>query len=131
MRQKRKHILVPEDAELFKTMKGHYFSDNERIFFERMQDKEEHELTVSNDLILYEEDNEDNIYIVRCEFEEYVVGHGTEGHYDEECHTMSLSEALAINLKAQGFIKDDITLLQWLRKRDYAGIQYNHNYDDL
>ena len=31
----------------------------------------------------------------------------------------------------QGFIKDDITLLQWLRKRDYAGIQYNHNYDDL
>lgn len=29
------------------------------------------------------------------------------------------------------FIKDDIKLLQWLRKRDYAGIQYNHNYDDL
>lgn len=131
MRQKMKHQLVLEDAELFRKMKGHYASDRERVFFEKMQDKEEYDFTVSNDLILYEEDNEDHIYIVRCEYEEYIIGHGTEGHYDEEYHSMTLAEALNLNLKDQGFISEDITLLQWLRNRNYEGVQYNHNYDNL
>lgn len=131
MRQKTRHQLVQEDAELFRKMRGHYTSDNERVFFERMQDKEEYELTVSNDLILFEQDNEDHIYIVRCEYEEYVIGHGIDGHYDNEYHSMTLTEALSLNLKDQGYIKDDITLLQWLRNRDYAGVQYDHNYDNV
>ena len=101
MRQNKEHKLVPEDAELFNAMRGNYFSNNERVFFERLQDKEEHEFTVSNDLLLYEGDNEEHIYIVRCEFEEYIVGHGIDGHYDEECHTMCLSDALRINLKTK------------------------------
>lgn len=45
---------MPEDAELFNAMRGNYFSNNERVFFERLQDKEEYEFTVSNDLLLYE-----------------------------------------------------------------------------
>lgn len=48
MRQNKEHKLVPEDAELFNAMRGNYFSNNERVFFERLQDKEEHEFTVSN-----------------------------------------------------------------------------------
>lgn len=131
MRQKVKHILVPRDEALFERMKGHYTSKKEIEFFERMRDKEEWVLTVSNDLILYELDNPDHIYIVRCEFEEYIIGHSTEGHYDEECHAMCLADALNVNLKELGFISDDITLLPWLRNRDYAGVQYDHNYDDL
>ena len=101
MRQNKKHKLVPEDAELFNAMRRNYFSNNERVFFERLQDKEEYEFTVSNDLLLYEGDNEEHIYIVRCEYEEYIVGHGIDGHYDEECHTMCLSDALRINLKTK------------------------------
>lgn len=54
MRQNKEHKLVPEDAELFNAMRGNYFSNNERVFFERLQDKEEYEFTVSNDLLLYE-----------------------------------------------------------------------------
>lgn len=54
MRQNKEHKLVTEDAELFNAMRGKYFSNNERVFFERLQDKEEHEFTVSNDLLLYE-----------------------------------------------------------------------------
>lgn len=68
MRQNKEHKLVPEDAELFNAMRGNYFSNNERVFFERLQDKEEYEFTVSNDLLLYEGDNEEHIYIVRCEY---------------------------------------------------------------
>ena len=42
MRQNKEHKLVTEDAELFNSMRGNYFSNNERVFFERLQDKEEH-----------------------------------------------------------------------------------------
>ena len=41
---------------------------------------------------------------------------------------MKLSEALNANLKQLGYLDRDITLLDWLRERDYKGIRYNHNY---
>ncbi len=126
-----KHKLIQEDEELFSYMAKNYTSDNEREFFEKMKYKQENVLTISNDLILWEMDNTDHIYIIRCEYEEYIIGHGVEGNYDDEYHSMTLREALDVNLKAQGFIDQDITLLDWLRARDYQGIQYDHNYDDL
>ena len=42
---------------------------------------------------------------------------------------MTLSEALAINLKEIGFIDRDITLLEWLRESDYKYVNYNRNHD--
>lgn len=120
--------LWPEDFKLFANMEGHYISDNEKAFFEKMKFKMENEIAPSNDLIMFEEDNDEQIYIVRCIYDEFIVGHGTKSHYDEEYHVMNLSEALSANLKTLGFIDRDITLLEWLRERDYEGIRYNHNY---
>lgn len=109
-------------------MEGHYVSENEKTFFEKMRHKMEYEIAPSNDLIMFELDNDDRIYIVRCIYDEVIVGHGIEGHYDPEYHVMNLSEALSANLKELGFIDRDITLLEWLRERDYKGIRYNHIY---
>lgn len=120
--------LWPEDFKLFANMEGHYISDNEKAFFEKMKFKMENEIAPSNDLIMFEEDNDEQIYIVRCIYDEFIVGHGTKSHYDEEYHVMNLPEALSANLKTLGFIDRDITLLEWLRERDYEGIRYNHNY---
>lgn len=120
--------LWKEDEELFSSMEGHYTSENEKVFFEKIRYKMEFEIAPSNDLIMFEKDNDDNIYIVRCIYQEFIVGHGTKGNYDEELHVMTLSEALSANLKTLGFINRDITLLGWLRERDYEGIRYNHNY---
>ena len=120
--------LWPEDYKLFDNMEGHYISENEKSFFEKMKFKMENEIAPSNDLIMFEEDNDEHIYIVRCIYDEFIVGHGTKSHYDEEYHVMNLSEALSANLKTLGFIDRDITLLEWLRERDYEGIRYNHNY---
>ncbi len=120
--------LWKEDEILFTSMEGHYISSNERVFFETMRHKMEYELAPSNDLIMFEEDNEDHIYIVRCIYEEIIVGHGLKDDYDEEFHVMTLSEALHANLKQLGFLSRSITLLEWLRERDYEGIRYNHNY---
>ncbi len=128
---KIKNELWPEDIKLLANMEGNYVSDNEKAFFERMKDKMEHEFAPSNDLIMFEGDNDDHIYIVRCEYEEFIVGHESDGEYDDEYHVMTLKEVLNANLKELGFIESDITLLEWLRKRNYEGVRYNHNYSDL
>lgn len=124
-----KNELWPEDKTLFESMKGHYQSDNEREFFEKQRYKQENVITISNDLLLHEDNNEDKIYIVRCWFDEYVIG--GEGYKRGEEHYMNLSEALNANLKEIGVLDRDITLFQWLRERDYKGVEYNHNFDDL
>ena len=120
--------LTKEDIALFERMKGQYQSENEKEFFEKLRYKQEYVLTFSNDLILHERNNDEGIYIVRCIFEEYVVG---QEKVIEEQHVMDLSEALAINLKEAGLLDRDITLFEWLQERDYAGVEYDHNYDDI
>lgn len=127
--QIHKHKLVAEDKALFESMVGHYQSDHEREFFEKQCYKQEYVMTSSNDLLLHEDNNEDRIYIVRCWYEEYVVG--GELYKQGEEHFMTLSETLNANLKEIGVLDKDITLFQWLRERDYKGVEYDHNFDDL
>lgn len=123
-----KHKLLKEDRELFERMEGQYRTAAESEFFKKIRYKQEYVMTSANDLILFEDNNPDGVYIVRCWYEEYVVGNGfsmAEEHY------MSLHEALSVNLKEIGVLDEDITLFDWLRKHDYAGVEYDHNYDDL
>lgn len=130
--KKNKEILNelwPEDKKLFESMEGCYQSDREREFFEKQRYKEEHIVTISNDLVLHEDNNKDKIYIIRCWASEYIVG--GEGYKRGEEHYMNLSEALNANLKEIGVLNRDITLFRWLRERDYMGVEYDHNYDDL
>lgn len=125
----KKHKLWDADARLFASMKGKYQSVNEENFFKNMQYKQEYEVTALNDLIVSEYENDDEIYILRMYNEEYVVGHGIDSDGAQEEHVMCLSDALSLNLKDLGFIDRDITLLQWLRERDYDMVNYERNYD--
>lgn len=126
--EQKKNKLRKEDEVLFAALKGNYVSENEKNFFEKIRYKMEYEDAPSNDLLMFEEDNDDHIYIVRCYYEEFIIGHGLKGKYDEEFHVMTLSEALNANLMRLGFINRDITLLEWLREHDYERMRYNHNY---
>ncbi len=118
-----------EDAELFARMKDNYQSDNEREFFEKLLYKEQWEMSMANDVLLAEWNNEDDIYIIRCYYDEYIVGRIGKGYGEE--HVMNLSEALNLNLKEICVLDEDITLFEWLRRRDYAGLDYNHDIDYL
>lgn len=129
--KKVKYDLWPEDIALFDKMEKEAITDKEREFFEKVRYKQEYVLTYANDLLLWEGNNEDHLYLVRCRTSEYDFGHGTEGHFDEEIHTMNLANVLSVNLRDAGYLDRDITLFDWLRERDYAGIEYDHNYDDL
>lgn len=124
-----KHRLWDKDIILFASMEGNYRSVNEESFFKNMQYKQEYGTTVLNDLIVSEYENDDEIYVVRMCNEEYVVGHGvgTDGAFEE--HVMCLSDALALNLRALGYIERNLTLWEWLRECDYTVVDYERNYD--
>jgi hypothetical protein len=122
-----KNKLWDVDEKLFASLEGKYQSDNEAMFFRNMKFKQEYEPTLSNDLIISESDNEDEIYLVRVEYDEYLVGKGDDEAH--EVHVMNLSEALSVDLSTVG-LNRKLTLFEWLKQRDYAGVLYNRNYDD-
>jgi hypothetical protein len=125
----KRHVLPKEDKQLFRTMKGRYVSPNEEKFFKTLQYKEENEITGLNDLLISEYENNDGIYLVRMYYEEYVIGQGVDSDGARETHVMTLSEALALNLKDAGLLERNQTLLEWLRGRDYDCVNYNRNHD--
>lgn len=122
------HRVNNKDAALFEKMAVQYQSEEERTFFKKLHFKEENVLTVSHDLILHEDNNEDGLYFVRCEYEEYIVG---QTQVLEEQHVMCLADALSLNLKEVGLLDKDMTFFDWLRKRNYKGVEYEHNYDNF
>lgn len=124
-----KHKLWDADKKLFAAMSKNYVSANERNFFSIIRHKQEYEVTGLNELLVSEYENQDEIYIVREYYEEYVVGQGIDSDGENEVHVMNLSEALALNLKKLGFIDRDLTLLEWLRESDYRYVNYQRNWD--
>ena len=124
-----KNYIPPIDEQLFAEMKGKYVSETERLFFEKMQEKEEQETTLSNDVILSEYENEDELYIVREISYKYILGKGKPENRKSEYHVNSLYDALHTNLKDICLIEENLTLIDWLRKRNYEGIQYDGNND--
>ncbi len=126
-----KNNLWDVDAKLFTSMKKGSLSPNEANFFSNMQYKQEFEESALNDLLVSEYENDDEIYLIRMNYDEYVVGHGIGTDGAQEVHAMNLSEALAVNFKSEGFLDRDITLWQWLREKDYEIVNYGRNYDIL
>lgn len=116
--------LSKEDNVLFKQMSEHYQSENERIFFETMKYKEEYELAFMNDLLLTEDDNEDKLFFIRIYADEYEVGLGSA-----KKHFQSLADALNMSLSEIGFSTNCENFGEWLRQRDYNGINYDRNID--
>lgn len=117
------------DEELFATMLSSSITPEEQNFFQNIKFKEEHELSLSNDLIMSESNNTDGIYIVREEYEEYIIG--CAAHSEDEVHTMNLFEALNTKLYQIGLKGRNDTIWEWLRSINYQGISYNHNYDKI
>ena len=120
--------LWPEDEALFQKMDNNYISENERLFFETIREKMLTELAPCSELLLSEVSNVDEVYFLRTQYDEFIVGQGKGENRKNEVHTMNLSEALNIDMKAKVFLPDAITFLEWLQKEDYREIRYNHNY---
>lgn len=120
--------LWPEDSRLFQQMENHYISDNERRFFETMRMKMLTELAPCKELLISEKKNADKVYLLRDQYDEFILGQGIGLTRKEEVHAMKLSDVLNTNMKDKGFLEDNITFGEWLRRIDYDGVMYDHNY---
>ncbi|MDD6075794.1 MAG: hypothetical protein PUB84_03460 [Bacteroidales bacterium] len=120
--------LWKEDALLFQEMENRYISDNERQFFETMRVKMLTELAPCKELIISETKNSDQVYLLRDQYDEFILGQGIGENRKSEVHTMKFSDILHVNMKEHDFLSDDITFLEWLRRIDYGGVMYDHNY---
>ncbi|MDD7724824.1 MAG: hypothetical protein PUJ24_04065 [Bacteroidales bacterium] len=127
----RNEPLWPTDIELFASMECNYVSENERIFFETVKEREENVFTFAGDLLVSEDDNDDLIYLMRRDFDEFELGTAKEVESYPMYYVQCLADALNANLKQLGYIDRDVTFLQWLRRRDYDCVRYDRNYDDL
>lgn len=126
---KNKNELWDVDKNLFTSRLSDSCSPEESNFFLNMRFKEEYEPTLSNDLIMSGKDNLLGIYIVRVNYDEYIVG--CSQYPDNEVHVMNLAEALDIKLLDLGIDKPHETIGQWLQSINYRGVKYSRNYDDM
>lgn len=122
--------LDPDDIRLFDEMSRNYTSENERIFFERMKEKELYSQATSNDVLLTEKDNDDYVFIVRNNFDSYIVGSRRPGRETCAFGTETLSFILTFDMTMDDVLDRHITFGEWLRERDYVGINYDYNCDD-
>lgn len=96
-------------------------TNEERYFLERIKAKETGEFAPSADLLVSERDNADELYFVRHYFNEYSVGR--TGKSPVYCVTF------------EGIAKEDlcpllgrhVTIIEWLRERDFACVGYYGN----
>jgi len=124
--------MYDEDVEFFANIFKKDMPANERTFFERMKEKVEGEFAPSADIMMLEEDNKDEIYLIRYYFSEFKIGKlkGKEAIY-------SINFAQAVNEDMYILLGRHITLLEWLREIDFKGINYmgnrilNRNYGRL
>lgn len=122
---------LADTPEEFDTAITNAVSPKEREFFEKLRYKVIHETAFSNDILLKDNENEDQLYILRIGTDDILIGQNltVPGKKHEAIELVGVCYAMGYDLIE--FLGYHITLQEWLRKRDYAGIHYNRNNDYL
>lgn len=128
---KHENELWPQDEALFASMRHTYRTPAERLFFETMHSKMLDENAPWPETLVWEQDNNDHIYLLRHGYDEFMLGRGLsrDEWQGNEIHTMNLSDALSTNLKGARLLDKDITLLKWLQDNNFKFVRYNHVND--
>lgn len=118
-----------EDKELYNIMRDQFISEEEKEFFEQMLAKEIYDFPVSTfDVIMYEGDNEDGIYIEKHYHSEYKVAQVKDGKTKQiSLYPESLSGLLRLDMFE--LLEEHITVLEWLRKRNYLNVRYDYPWE--
>lgn len=114
--------MYKEDVEFFATIFKEKMPEQERIFFEKMKEKVEGEFAPSADIMMLEENNKDEIYLIRYYFSEFKIG-----RLNSDNDIYSITFAQVINEDMFILLGRHITLLEWLREIDFQGLNYNGN----
>lgn len=121
--------LSEKDSALMESIHVSDISENEKRFFDTMLHKQQYESAFSNELLVYEKENEEGIYIVRKYFDTYLIGIKKDNISIGAVETISLSDMLSTTISAVADNGDVRTIWQWLRTLDFSCVNYNRNYD--
>lgn len=120
------HELPQDDQRLLDTLDSFGISAKEREFISQMLEIEQHWETETGAPIILEDENADRLYIIHYYSTEYEIGNESQsGVYG----AFSLSELLGLYLDEQNILDKHITVLEWLRQRNYANVTYDRTYD--
>ena len=100
-------------------------SPEENLFFKKMKEKIEGEFAVGMDQLLHEDDNEDRIYVIRYYYTEFLIGKVFDDNVRKKIYMVSFADAMNANLYP--LLKRNISFLEWLRLRNFHGINYFNN----
>lgn len=120
---------LSDSPDEFKEALKNATSDKEREFFKNIRFKILHETAFSNDVLMSDLDNNDGLFIIRSGIDDILIGVNS---YDASgksvpCEYEGIFHALEQDLHR--YIGRHISLLEWLRERDFRGIRYDANND--
>jgi glycerol-3-phosphate cytidylyltransferase-like family protein len=122
---------VADTPEQFDIAIKNAVSQNEKEFFEKLRYKVLNEIAASNEVLLKDDENDDAIYILRVGTDDIMVGHNLTVAGKEHDSVELAGVCFAMSYDLYDFLGYHITLQEWLRKRDYQGIRYDRNNDNL
>lgn len=102
---------------------------NEKEFFEKLRFKELNETAASNDVLMNEADNTEGLYILRVGSDGILIGRNISDPKEATTPEEYAGIFLALQQDISQFVGRHVTLLEWLRQRDFKGIKYNQNND--
>lgn len=120
---------LADTPQEFKEAINNSISENERIFFEKLKYKFLHETAASNDVLMNEVDNDDGMFIIRVGTDDILIGKNLSNPDEKTSPSEFGGIFLALDQDLYKYLHRHITLLEWLRERDYKGIRYDANND--
>lgn len=118
--------LPADDQRLLESLDTFCVSEKEREFISQMLEIEQHWVTEVGAPIILEDENEEHLYIIHNNSTEYEIGNEEQTSI---YGAFSLSELLGLYLDEQGIHDKHITVLEWLRQRNYENVTYDRTYD--
>lgn len=103
----------------------------EKEFFEKLMYKILNETAGSNDVLMHDRDNEDGLYILRVGTDDIMIGRKADDPDIPPYPHEYAGLFFALEFDLEPYLHRHVTLLEWLRERDYAGIRYDRNNDYL
>lgn len=117
--------MEEKDVILFENLNLDGRSDEEILFFKELKDKTSSEFAVGMDQLIHEADNPDHIYMIRYYYSEFLIGKVFDGNIRKKIYVVTFADALEANLYP--LLNENITLIEWLRKINFSGINYQNN----
>lgn len=123
--------LPQEDVELFNKMRGNYVSEKEKRFFEEVEWREQYNQANVDDLLWDSNQKNLSVWFYRFEYSCYMLHVPIKGQpYGIEIELSSLADMLEYDFsKVENANVDAQNVLDYLRKTDYANIDYDRCTD--